>query len=181
MDRPIIVEWSQGWGMPQINRFIAGGPLTLAGRVFERGSGTHAYSVIRIRSDRPLRGIRAVAGLDDKTGPRFAPANFGSPKRLMFSIETSGREVCGYFVLGAAARNRHMGSRMRGIRLDTYRVRSACGPAFQFSFFPYAYTSIRDDYNRAWHRRMLVEYRRARPLFYGDYYPLTPASPAKDA
>ncbi|HUU21221.1 MAG TPA: alpha-galactosidase [Phycisphaerae bacterium] len=63
---------------------------------------------------------------------------------------------------------------------DAYRVRSHYGPAFQFSLFPYAHTPIRDDYPWDWHRRMLGEYRRARPLFYGDYYPLTPSSAAPE-
>jgi alpha-galactosidase len=61
-------------------------------------------------------------------------------------------------------------------KLRAYRCRSAMGPAFQFSLFPYEYTPIRDDYPYEWHRRMIAEYRRLRPLFEGDYYPLTDSS-----
>ena len=32
-----------------------------------------------------------------------------------------------------------------------------------------------------WHRKMLVQVRRARPFWYGDLYPLTSCSAAKDA
>jgi alpha-galactosidase len=64
---------------------------------------------------------------------------------------------------------------------DLYRVRSAYGAALQFSVFPYAYTPIRDDYPWDWHRERLTEYRRVRPLFYGDYYPLLGGTPAADA
>ena len=75
-----------------------------------------------------------------------------------------------------------------GARLDdrseearTYRCRSNMGPAFQFSLFPYEYSPVRADYPYDWHRRMLQEYRRARPIFAGDYYPLTSTQPAPDA
>jgi len=93
MDRARIVEWRQGWGMPRIDRSIAGGPLTLGGRVYERGLGTHADSAIRIRAPGPIRTIRAFAGLDDNPATRASAANRGAPKRLLFSVEAGGREV----------------------------------------------------------------------------------------
>jgi alpha-galactosidase len=55
----------------------------------------------------------------------------------------------------------------------SYRVRSALGPAMQFSIFPYEKNRIDPAYPWAWHRKMLRDYYRARPLFLGDYYPLT--------
>ncbi len=64
---------------------------------------------------------------------------------------------------------------------ETYRVRSAYGPAFQFSSFPYEYTPIRGDYPWDWHRARLAEYHRARPLFRGDYYPITEVTAAEEA
>lgn len=73
------------------------------------------------------------------------------------------------------------GSQAHGGAPDDYRVRSNYGPAFQFSLFPYAYTPIRADYPWDWHRARLAEYRRARPLFLGDYYPLTPFTTSADA
>lgn len=63
---------------------------------------------------------------------------------------------------------------------DTYRVRSAYGPALQFSAFPYEYTPILADYPWDWHRTRLAEYLRARPLFRGDYYPITEVTAAQD-
>ncbi len=64
---------------------------------------------------------------------------------------------------------------------DTYNFRSSLSAAIQFAIFPYESFPIRADYLWDWHRRMLAEYRRARPLFRGDYYPLTPCSAANDA
>jgi alpha-galactosidase len=37
------------------------------------------------------------------------------------------------------------------------------------------------DHPWDWQRRMIEEYKRARPFFYGDYYPLTAGTPASDA
>ncbi len=38
----------------------------------------------------------------------------------------------------------------------------------------------RPDHPWGWQRRMIEEYRRARPMFYGDYYPLTGDTGAAD-
>ncbi len=56
---------------------------------------------------------------------------------------------------------------------DTYNFRSSLSAALSFGIFPYESFPIDPKYPWAWHRRMLADYRRARPLFYGDYYPLT--------
>jgi len=64
---------------------------------------------------------------------------------------------------------------------DTYNFRSSLSAALQFAIFPYESFPIEEHYPWAWHRRMMDDFRRARPLFYGDYYPLTPNSSAGDA
>lgn len=58
-------------------------------------------------------------------------------------------------------------------KCSTYRVRSTMGPAFHFSAFTKESQPIQDDYPWDWHRRMGADYLRARPLFAGDYYPLS--------
>ena len=63
---------------------------------------------------------------------------------------------------------------------DTYNFRSSLSAAIQFAVFPYEDFPIQDAYPWDWHRRMMADFRRARPLFYGDYYPLTPCTPAMD-
>ena len=64
---------------------------------------------------------------------------------------------------------------------DTYNLRSSLSAAIQFPIFPYESFPVEADYPWDWHRRMMADFRRARPLFYGDYYPLTPCDPAYDA
>ncbi len=88
----------QGWGAMQIDRSITTEPLTLAGKVYKRGLGTHADSEIRIRTNQPIRAFRAWAGMDDNLACRNA--NAGSPARLLFAVEAGGRELWRSAALG---------------------------------------------------------------------------------
>jgi alpha-galactosidase len=63
---------------------------------------------------------------------------------------------------------------------DTYNFRSSLSAAIQFPIFPYESFPIEENYAWDWHRRMLADFVRARPLFYGDYYPLVVNSPDYD-
>jgi len=64
---------------------------------------------------------------------------------------------------------------------DTYNFRSHLAAAIQFSLFSYESSPIQEDYPYDWHRKRLAEFRRMRPLYHGDYYPLTPNTVAEDA
>jgi alpha-galactosidase len=61
-------------------------------------------------------------------------------------------------------------------RCATYRARSAMGPAWQLSAFPYETHPVEPDYPWDRLRRMAGDYLRARAAFTGDYYPLTDAT-----
>ena len=65
---------------------------------------------------------------------------------------------------------------------DTYRFRSIVGPGTVFTFDEVGNVPFDEKtYPFDWHRKMLAEVRRARPFWYGDLYPLTNCSSAKDA
>ena len=81
----------QGWDFLRYDCSIVDAPLTLAGKVFKRGLGTHADSEIRIRANQPIRAFRAWAGMDDN--PDCRNANPGNPKRMLFAVEAGGREL----------------------------------------------------------------------------------------
>ena len=55
----------QGWGNPQINKSVTGKPLTIAGRFFETGVGTHAASRIDLNLRRKAERFTAYSGVDD--------------------------------------------------------------------------------------------------------------------
>ena len=56
----------QGWGDPQKNKSVDGHPLTLGGKVFKRGFGTHAESVLNVRLDGGAETFSASVGVDDE-------------------------------------------------------------------------------------------------------------------
>ncbi len=60
---------SQQWGTLQRNVSVTGAPLTIGGRVFARGLGTHANSKIIFDLDGEYRRFKAWAGADQATTP----------------------------------------------------------------------------------------------------------------
>ena len=56
---------TQGYGEPQKNKSVDGKPLTLGGKTFERGFGTHAESKLRVNLDGGAQSFSASVGVDD--------------------------------------------------------------------------------------------------------------------
>ena len=74
----------QGWGEAHSDRSVNNEKLTVAGRVFERGIGTHANSSIPLELDGNALVLSGWAGLDDETDGR------GS---VVFQIQADGKEL----------------------------------------------------------------------------------------
>jgi len=65
---------------------------------------------------------------------------------------------------------------------DTYRFRSVIAPGVVFGMDEGGNMAYDErTYPWDWHRKMLADVRRARPFWYGDFYPLTTCSAAPDA
>jgi len=60
----------QGWGEARDGRSVQGKVLSLNGKTFERGVGSHAAGVIRIELDGQAQRFQAVVGVDDGTRGR---------------------------------------------------------------------------------------------------------------
>jgi len=65
---PII----QGWGKPQADKSVTGTPMTIAGRQFEHGLGTHANSLVRIELSGGATRFSAFVGVDDNAREKTA-------------------------------------------------------------------------------------------------------------
>ncbi|HWQ90391.1 MAG TPA: NPCBM/NEW2 domain-containing protein, partial [Clostridia bacterium] len=65
LDSLDLSHMRQGWGAPQVNRAMRETPLTLAGKVFDRGVGTHANSTLWINLASDTERFSATVGLDD--------------------------------------------------------------------------------------------------------------------
>jgi alpha-galactosidase len=55
----------QGFGPPGVCKSVGGGPLTIGGRVYDHGFGTHALSGLRIELGGQAKDFSAVVGIDD--------------------------------------------------------------------------------------------------------------------
>lgn len=56
-----------GWGSPHSRRSVEGNPLSIAGKTFERGVGTHAVSTLLLKLDGKAERFMAHVGVDDET------------------------------------------------------------------------------------------------------------------
>jgi len=55
----------QGWGQPQADKAVTGKPLSIGGKTFDRGLGTHADSVVRLQLQGGSERFTAFVGVDD--------------------------------------------------------------------------------------------------------------------
>ncbi len=74
----------QGWGQPQLNRSMREKPLTIAGRTFEHGVGTHAHSSLWVDLAGKGRHLSAFVGFDDSSN---------GPGSVQFRIIGDGKKL----------------------------------------------------------------------------------------
>jgi alpha-galactosidase len=71
-----LAQMDQGYGRPHIDRSVTNAPLTIAGRIFTTGVGTHATSRIDLDpGGKPLK-FTAYVGVDDAVLSRRGSINF---------------------------------------------------------------------------------------------------------
>ena len=66
----------QGYGSPHIDSAVDGHPLTINGRTFPHGLGTHADSYLAIKLDKGSTRFTASVGVDDEAGDAVAQVKF---------------------------------------------------------------------------------------------------------
>jgi alpha-galactosidase len=75
----------QGWGKVQIDKSVTGKELSIAGKKYDYGVGTHAVSTIRlILNQKPVR-FQAEAGVDDQAA--------GHPGSVVFRVVGDGKTL----------------------------------------------------------------------------------------
>jgi alpha-galactosidase len=76
---------TRGWGDVRANRSVEGNPVTIGGRAFDRGIGTHAKSVWTVDLNGPATRVTAWVGIDDeKQGCGSAAFRVKTDGRLLF-------------------------------------------------------------------------------------------------
>jgi len=118
-----LVCLKQGWGHIRSGLSIVDAPICLNGNVYEHGIGTHADSVIEVRSAQPMTRFQAIAGLDDNRNSR----GVSSALKLIFSIEAGGCEIWRSAPLGLQDSPAQVDVDLGGVRQCTLKVKSANG------------------------------------------------------
>ena len=83
LDEMDLSGMRQGYGKPQKNNSVAGGPILLAGKQFARGVGTHARSTFWIETG-DAKTFKASVGISDTCG---------GPGTVTFRVIADGREL----------------------------------------------------------------------------------------
>jgi alpha-galactosidase len=76
VDELDLSSTSQGWGIPKKNRSVDDNIMTIAGKTFERGFGTHAESSLFIQLDGKANSFTAQVGIDDEVKGRQPAVEF---------------------------------------------------------------------------------------------------------
>ena len=61
---------SQGYGTPAKDKSVDGNPISIGGRAFGGGLGSHARSMVRLTLDRKLERFSAWVGVNDESGTK---------------------------------------------------------------------------------------------------------------
>ena len=76
LDQLDLSPATQGWGIPKKNRTVDDNIMTIAGKTFQRGFGTHAESSLFIRLDGKANSFTAQVGIDDEVKGRQPAVEF---------------------------------------------------------------------------------------------------------
>ena len=88
LDQLDLSAATQGYGTPNSNRSVDGKPLTIAGKTFEHGFGSHSESLLTIILDGKATSFTALVGIDDEVMGQKPAAEFvinGDGKKLWSS------------------------------------------------------------------------------------------------
>ena len=102
-----LTKMQQGWGTPQVNRSVQKKKLTISGKEFKEGVGTHAPSVLYVRLDGKATRFSAFVGVDGETGRR------GS---VRFKIYGDGRRLFESGVMKGGTPPRKVSVGLKGIK-----------------------------------------------------------------
>ena len=91
-----LSKMSCGWGKPLVDKSVTGKAISIGGRTFDRGVGTHAESTIYLELDGKVERFKASVGVDDGAGRRGSVRFivYGGGKRLFDSgLMKGGQEA----------------------------------------------------------------------------------------
>ncbi len=106
----------QGWGSPQANKSVDGNPLSIAGKKYEHGLGTHAASTFRIALNGKGERFSASVGVDDEKG------KLGS---VIFTVAGDGKTLWQSGIIRGGEPAKEVSVDLSGIKTLVLRVGDA--------------------------------------------------------
>jgi alpha-galactosidase len=91
-----LAKMSSGWGKPLVDKSVTDKTISIGGRTFDRGVGTHAESTIYVELDGQVERFKACVGIDEAAGRRGSARFmvYGDGKRLFDSgVMKGGQEA----------------------------------------------------------------------------------------
>lgn len=128
LDSLDLTSMEQGWGAPQTNRSITRKPLSLNGKIFERGVGTHSPGTYHLQLEGGTRRFEATVGLDDSAG------GAGS---VVFQIVADGKKIYDSGVMLPGAPAKPVSVDLRGVKSLLLAVTDA-GDGYHFDHADWA-------------------------------------------
>jgi len=122
----------QGWGTPHADQSVEGHPLTIAGRKFEHGLGTHSVGAVMVALQGGSSRFHAWVGIDDETQGK------GS---VEFKVSADGKSVWSSGVMKGGAAAKEVDVDATGIKELALRVGDA-GDGFEFDHADWADASF---------------------------------------
>ena len=111
-----LSRMSQGWGSPQVDKSVSGDPLSIGGRKFAHGIGTHAVEEFAIDLHGTARRFSAWVGVDDSAQP---------PGSVTFQVLGDGKVLWESGVMRAGTPAREVDVDLQGVQRLTLRVGDA--------------------------------------------------------
>jgi alpha-galactosidase len=108
---------SQGWGRPGVNRSVDQNPITIGGRVYSSGIGTHAASAFYIDTAGKALRFSATVGVDDEVA--------GKPGSVEFRVLGAGKTLWRSGVMRPGNAGMPVSLDVRGIKTLVLLVGSA--------------------------------------------------------
>jgi alpha-galactosidase len=109
---------TQGWGEPHKNQSVEGHPLSIGGKTFAHGFGTHADSTLRIELDGSAQKFTASVGVDDEVDRNPAP-------QIEFVVTGDGKTLWKSGVMRAGDEAKSFTINLAGVRSLVLKVNDA--------------------------------------------------------
>jgi len=104
-----LTKMTSGWGKPIANKTIENKPITMAGKVYDNGVGTHATSIMFIDLKASAKRFTATVGLDDEI-------NNASQASMFFQIIGDEKELIRTPIIKAGSKPIEIDIDLKGIK-----------------------------------------------------------------